>query len=187
MIKLIKNSEYIKSIWKNGLGSTLEIAIDPPGALVAENNFDWRLSSASITKASPFSSFAGLERWLIVWQGSGLILNQKKLSPYTPFQFSGETAMDCQLLDEQTVIDLGLIYNSEKFSARLVVESFLESSEIEISSGLHFFFLAKGKDCQLDQSSLQEGDTLRVENEKRLRLQCRSEVIFFHFYLIALD
>ena len=48
--------------WKNGGGSTTEIAIAPLGATV--DKFDWRISLATIANSGPFSVFPGVDRTL---------------------------------------------------------------------------------------------------------------------------
>ncbi len=53
--------------WKNGLGTTIEIARDPPGAGFAD--FDWRISRAQFEHDSPFSAFPGVDRVLVVLSG----------------------------------------------------------------------------------------------------------------------
>lgn len=59
--------------WKNGAGSTMELAIGPPGATV--HDFDWRVSLATISHSGPFSQFAGVERTLALVEGGGLTLD----------------------------------------------------------------------------------------------------------------
>jgi environmental stress-induced protein Ves len=54
--------------WKNGRGSTIEIAVEPPDGSV-QRGFDWRLSMATIDEDGPFSSFPGVDRVLVVLDG----------------------------------------------------------------------------------------------------------------------
>ena len=58
--------------WKNGGGSTMEIAISPHDASLAE--FDWRISLATITADGPFSSFPGIDRSLMLVEGDSVQL-----------------------------------------------------------------------------------------------------------------
>jgi len=73
MTKLIAFASLSAAPWKNGGGSTIEIAIGPPGATVL--NFDWRISLASISHSGPFSSFPGIDRTLALVDGPGLTLD----------------------------------------------------------------------------------------------------------------
>ena len=59
--------------WKNGSGSTTEIAIDPPDGDF--DNFNWRISLATISENGPFSIFPGVERTLALVDGNGMTLD----------------------------------------------------------------------------------------------------------------
>lgn len=58
--------------WKNGTGSTTEIAIGPPDS--GFEDFDWRVSLATIEKDGAFSSFPGVDRTLALVEGHGMLL-----------------------------------------------------------------------------------------------------------------
>ena len=58
--------------WKNGGGSTTELAIAPPGASL--DKFDWRISLATIAADGPFSLFGGVDRSLALVDGPGVFL-----------------------------------------------------------------------------------------------------------------
>jgi environmental stress-induced protein Ves len=59
--------------WKNGGGSTTELAIAPPGASL--DKFDWRISLATIAADGPFSLFGGVDRSLALVDGPGVFLD----------------------------------------------------------------------------------------------------------------
>ncbi len=58
--------------WKNGGGSTTEIAIGPPDS--GFEDFDWRVSLATIEKDGAFSAFPGVDRTLALVEGHGMTL-----------------------------------------------------------------------------------------------------------------
>jgi environmental stress-induced protein Ves len=58
--------------WKNGGGSTTQIAAFPPDADF--DNFDWRVSLATIAADGAFSEFPGVERTLALVDGHGMTL-----------------------------------------------------------------------------------------------------------------
>lgn len=67
--------ENFKTIpWKNGLGHTTELAISEGGNL---DNFDWRLSIASVVNDGDFSNFSGYQRNLVLIEGEGLTLDHR--------------------------------------------------------------------------------------------------------------
>ena len=59
--------------WKNGGGSTTEIAIGPPDS--GFEDFDWRVSLATIEKDGAFSLFPGVDRTLALVEGHGMLLD----------------------------------------------------------------------------------------------------------------
>lgn len=59
--------------WKNGGGSTTEIAIAPPEA--GFDDFEWRISLATIASDGPFSVFPGVDRTLMLVEGHGATLD----------------------------------------------------------------------------------------------------------------
>ncbi|MGJ7509156.1 HutD/Ves family protein [Variovorax sp. GT1P44] len=89
--------------WKNGGGVTREIVCSPAGA--GMDGFDWRVSIATIDKAGPFSAFAGVDRVIMLLDGAGVRLrsadgriDHRLEVPHAPFTFSGDVALDCELL-----------------------------------------------------------------------------------------
>ena len=94
--------EYLRAApWKNGGGSTTEIAIAPLGA--GFDDFDWRISLATITASGPFSSFPGIDRSLMLVDGDSvqLTLDGTRKVVLTAAQpmlwFPGEAAVDAQV------------------------------------------------------------------------------------------
>lgn len=59
--------------WKDGGGTTTELAIAPPGAGL--DKFDWRISLATIAADGPFSRFSGVDRSLGLVDGPGVYLD----------------------------------------------------------------------------------------------------------------
>lgn len=87
--------------WKNGGGSTCELAIFPAGASLED--FAWRISCARVASGGPFSRFAGVDRSLAVLAGAGLDLcldgRPRQLRPGDPpLAFAGEDPVSAELL-----------------------------------------------------------------------------------------
>ncbi|MBR7792736.1 HutD family protein [Undibacterium sp. FT147W] len=111
-------SDYQTMPWKNGGGSTTELAIFPAGANL--DNFIWRLSTAQVATDGPFSHFHGIDRTLAVLSDAGLILHTKAEPGTTPpgvvhltqdsppYRFPGELALDAELSDG-CVLDLNIM------------------------------------------------------------------------------
>src|SRR6185295_12572572 len=84
--------------WKNGGGSTCEIACWPPGAKLGD--FGWRVSIATMAAAGPFSVFEGVDRSIMLLAGDGVRLqsddgaiDHRLDTPHQPFAFSGDAAI----------------------------------------------------------------------------------------------
>ncbi len=73
MIAVLKAQTHRRMPWKNGGGVTVEIAIHPAGASV--DDFDWRVSMATVASDGPFSIFSGIDRTLSVLEGDGIVLD----------------------------------------------------------------------------------------------------------------
>jgi environmental stress-induced protein Ves len=58
--------------WKNGGGNTTQIAVFPPDA--GFDDFDWRISLATIAEDGAFSAFPGVDRTLALVDGHGMTL-----------------------------------------------------------------------------------------------------------------
>lgn len=89
------------SPWKNGGGSTQELACWPPGADM--NSFEWRVSLATVDRPGPFSVFPGIDRQIMLLDGDGLHLRspawEHRLEPrWQPFAFSGDDVVDGAML-----------------------------------------------------------------------------------------
>lgn len=101
-MRVIRSAEYRRMPWRNGLGETAEIAISPAGA--ALDQFEWRISMATIAAPGPFSAFAGVDRTLTVLSGAGfrLVLDAQpavELTPRSaPVSFRGESEASAQLI-----------------------------------------------------------------------------------------
>ena len=101
-ITLLDPADYRRMPWKNGGGTTTEIALAPlPGDA---GRFLWRVSIADVAQAGPFSAFSGYERLIAVVEGAGMRLTvdgtPTTVSHRAPaFRFSGDAVVDCALLD----------------------------------------------------------------------------------------
>jgi uncharacterized protein len=97
-MRIIPQSEFKKTPWKNGGGVTHEIAREGQG-----DDFAWRLSVAEVSESGPFSVFAQHERILTVIDGAGMKLVSAdevlQALPLVPVRFSGATKIQGELMD----------------------------------------------------------------------------------------
>ncbi|GAU81154.1 HutD family protein [Bosea sp. BIWAKO-01] len=102
-MRIIRASACRTMPWKNGGGTTTEIAAHPPGASL--DGFDWRISKAHVGADGPFSVFSGIDRTLSVLTGEGIVLafgdgESKRLERSTePYPFAADRPVEGQLVD----------------------------------------------------------------------------------------
>ena len=111
--------------WKNGGGSTREIACWPPSSALGD--FGWRVSIASITEAGPFSVFQDVDRHIMLLDGDGVRLqtddgriDHHLITPFVPFAFSGDEAINCTLAGG-TSKDFNVMTRRGQWQAELLV------------------------------------------------------------------
>ncbi|WP_443191195.1 HutD/Ves family protein [Pseudomonas indica] len=119
-ISHLRAVDYPRMPWKNGAGSTLEIARDAGDGL---DGFGWRLSIADVGESGAFSRFDGYQRIISMIEGTGMCLTvdgqpSRDLRVLDAFAFSGDSAVDCRLLDGP-IRDFNLIYSPARYHARL--------------------------------------------------------------------
>ena len=67
-IRIVRQRDLNRVPWKNGGGTTCEIAASPAGA--GMEAFDWRLSMADVAADGPFSNFSDIDRTLVLIEGT---------------------------------------------------------------------------------------------------------------------
>ncbi|MCP3461039.1 HutD family protein [Bradyrhizobium sp. CCGUVB23] len=121
-MNIIRATDRTTTPWKNGGGSTTEIAAEPAGASL--DTFDWRISMAQIAVDGPFSEFLGIDRTLSVVKGIGLSLKIGDNAPVTldrrsgAISFAGELATSAQLTSGE-ITDLNVMTRRQRFSHRV--------------------------------------------------------------------
>ncbi|MEO8346305.1 MAG: HutD family protein [Betaproteobacteria bacterium] len=99
--RVLSPTDYRRMPWKNGGGHTTEIAAHPEGSGMA--SFAWRVSVADVEKDGPFSTFAGIDRTLVLLAGAGFTLTGEgepleMRATFEPVRFSGDSTLSCNLV-----------------------------------------------------------------------------------------
>lgn len=121
-MRLLPAAQHRTMPWKNGGGSTTEIAVAPDGAGL--DDFDWRISMALVATDGPFSAFPGVDRTLAVLQGNGLVLHGLPDGPVRleregePFGFPADAAVSATLADGP-ITDLNVMTRRGRFRSRV--------------------------------------------------------------------
>ena len=142
--------------WKNGGGSTREIACWPPGATL--DDFEWRVSIATIAASGPFSVFPGVDRTIMLLDGDGMRLKGDGVhalldTPYEPFEFSGDEAVECTLLGGAST-DFNVMCRRERWRAEVAV---VQDLPVLMERGNHGLVLSLDGNWRVSGSLLTEG------------------------------
>lgn len=171
-ILVLSRSDYRSMPWKNGKGTTQEIAISPPDASL-ETGFAWRLSSAALVEGAEFSKFPGYDRYLILLSGKNLVLRFKEsdhevcLEEHEVCLFSGEKTVGCEAVTGEST-DLNLIFRRGEVKVALELIRFSERARSFRVEGRTAFIFAIGGPISATlypgeaKRALQEGETLRL-------------------------
>ncbi len=149
----LRPAGYREMKWRNGGGSTTEVAIEPAGAaLQATAPFLWRLSMARVEQDGPFSRFAGYDRTLVLLEGRGVHLDfgaaappVTLAAPLAAVAFAGEWATDCRLLDGP-VRDFNVMVDRKRGAARVEVFALAAQGRAHVQLRGHsgLLFVARG-------------------------------------------
>jgi environmental stress-induced protein Ves len=191
-------ADYKTMPWKNGGGSTIELALAPAGAGL--DDFDWRISSAQVSKSGPFSLFAGIDRSLAILDGNGLSLRIEQQEPMrltpasAPFVFAGERHINAELLDG-SVTDFNVMTRRACWQhqlQRLVLNDTTISTVLTRETDQMFIYCAAGKvRCQpqeaVPEAALTAGEALLTDHhdESRWLLQAAAPTILYLVHLTS--
>jgi len=184
MTLLIPYAGLESSPWKNGGGSTTEIAAAPPGATF--DSFDWRISLATITQDGPFSQFPGIERTLALVDGPGAVLdigggNRFFLSEDEPiFEFSGEATVSATLNGAPST-DFNVMTRRNRCHHRLGRRILNGASEFAPRGDVTVLFLAEGESLSVSSDAERIGlvryDTVVFDTPTVWTLESPSAVV----------
>jgi len=172
--RVIRNEDLVRVPWKNGGGTTAEVAAFPEGS--GFETFGWRISMADVASDGPFSVFPGIDRTLIVVEGEGIELDVEgiaypldKSSP--KLSFSGDDTTSGRLLSGP-IRDLNVMTRRGQFQHRT---RFVEAGVALLSEETSVAFLmALDGPCDVTLNStihsLQPLDTLMIEATRDLIL-----------------
>lgn len=165
--RVIRQQDLVRVPWKNGGGTTAEVAAFPEGS--GFETFGWRVSMADVASDGPFSLFPGVDRTLIVIEGNGIELDVEgiayPLDGASPkLSFSGDDLTTGRLLSGP-IRDLNVMTRRGQFRHRT---RFVEAGAALLADETCVAFLVAldgPLDVTLDSTvhSLQVPDTLVLE------------------------
>jgi len=169
----LRPSDHRVMPWKNGKGSTVELAVHPPPQGKGIGDFLWRVSVATVDADGPFSSFPGYDRKIVVLEGEGMMLSHGeegsavRLGPLEPYSFPGEAATTCRLMGGP-VRDFNVM--TRRGESQSTVSVVMPDRGLELSAtgaGFQLLYCHQGR-CQITAPEgavvvLEPGDVLRIE------------------------
>jgi environmental stress-induced protein Ves len=176
-VTLIRGAELAAAPWKNGGGVTREVAAFPPGAAI--DAFVWRVSIAEVAAPAAFSTFAGVDRTLVLLAGAGMMLDEAGGStlalnaPLDIARFAGEAAIAARLVDGATR-DFNLMVRRGAATGEVCVVRAEEASSIcTLCADVVVLFCATGSVAVTlgdhDAIGLTMDDTLLIDSPDALR------------------
>ena len=169
-MKIIRKSDVETSVWSGG--TTTELAIWPKGAVYADGDFKWRLSSAEVNdEKSTFTPLPDYMRFITIRKGTLRLKHDDgawyEISEGDVSEFDGGSATE----SEGRVTDFNLMLRKGVAEGTLDVE-FTEAGEtLELepaeADGFTAIFLSRGKTLQIavgeeEAAELEEGDLLLI-------------------------
>ncbi len=157
--------------WKNGQGTTTEIAVSPAGAGL--DDFDWRLSIARMESDAPFSAFPGIVRTLAIVDGAGLTLAVAGDTPVTldqaaaPYRFAADQPAEARLLDGP-VSNLNIM--TRRASCTHLMRRVRFQGELEVSTAGTLLVLCHSGGIEIGGTSLAPLDCALIEETKKAAL-----------------
>ena len=151
--------------WKNGGGTTAEIAIAPAGA--GFDDFDWRISLATIAQSGGFSIFPGIDRTLALVEGAGVALRIDAAplfhlnADHPLIRFAGEAAVDATVTNGATT-DFNVMTRRSSCSHRLETLTFSGSHNLTRRSSTTLLFVVGGDQVQCQSGA--EDSLLRLHD-----------------------
>ena len=105
-LQILRADEHPVVPWANGRGVTEVVVSWPPG----DDDFDWRVSIATVEEPGAFSSYAGIDRTLVVAAGGPLVLGIDgtvvAAERFDPVAFAGDAETVCLAASRARVVNV---------------------------------------------------------------------------------
>jgi environmental stress-induced protein Ves len=166
MVRIFRSVDYVARPWKNGGGTTRDIAVSPPGASL--DTFDWRLSLAQVDRDGPFSRFDNVDRTIVVLSGAMTLHERERridLLRNEPFAFEGERAIEATVAGGST-LDFNVMTRRGRASHTARRESFSTPAHIETRAGSTVVLFALERGLVVDGERLDLHDTAIINAER---------------------
>jgi environmental stress-induced protein Ves len=187
-MRILRSTDYKRMPWKNGKGETVEIAVFPPDASV--ENFDWRISTATVATDGPFSTFDDVDRTLSVLMGKGIELAVAGCSAVVcyqtsqPYTFRADVPTIARLM-EGPISDLNVMSRRGRYGHRVARYTF--DHELEVGSDTAEAFIIFASSCELKSTAeaLEYLDAIHLDAGEKSVLRARGPAVIFVVEVLA--
>ncbi|MGH6763313.1 MAG: HutD/Ves family protein [Phyllobacterium sp.] len=167
-LTLLKAENYRRMPWKNGSGETVEIAIFPQGASL--DDFDWRISTATVSTDGAFSVFRDIDRTLSIIEGAGIELCISGIAPVRlnrespPHAFPADVETTARLI-AGPITDLNVMTRRGRFDHTLSRRVIATPQTIQADGDMTLLHLRGATSVHRNGSCLtcRAGDTVMFE------------------------
>jgi hypothetical protein len=158
VITLLDPTSYLRTPWKNGGGTTVDIAF---------SGDVWRFGRTPIVQPGPFSDYTGYDRVQVLVSGSGLVLETPQgeidvRQPFRPVRFKGETPIVSRL-EAGPVEVVNLIGARAKVKVDIAILD--EDRTLILQPGTHIAYSPHG-----DATVAVQGNERKLASDYALRL-----------------
>ncbi|HUB84561.1 MAG TPA: HutD family protein [Rhizomicrobium sp.] len=174
-MKILRVRDRIVTPWKNGGGTTAEIAAYPPGAGL--DDFHWRVSVADVRTGGPFSHFAGVDRKLALLKGALSLTIEEQgtiaLTPHSrPLAFPGDVRTDA-VLTSDVVQDLNVMTRRGVAISTVTRQRSIQIAPTDASVCIAYFL---SDAASFDgETILAAGDAVMLASGETLNLRAEAE------------
>lgn len=176
--EIIKTETMIHSKWSGG--TTTQIYIKPNG-LTVKDNFNYRISSATVLSGeNTFSDFSKYNRFLVILNGEIKISHNdgeyKTLKSFEKYFFDG--AAKTKSISECDIVDFNVIY--KKDINNLKFEILIGNNSFEIETAHFFYNYNNNAEISIEDKKyiLKEKELLIIENViKKQKIETKGKII----------
>jgi len=172
MITELDPAQYRRTPWKNGGGTTIDIA---------EQDDVWRFGRTPITAPGPFSDYSGFDRLQVLVAGRGLVLETPDgeidvRAPFKPVRFAGETPIRSRL-EAGPVEVVNLI--GARSAVRITLEVLQPGGTQTMEAGTHIAYAAADAALAIDGEShlLAADHALHIAAQRPTMIVCTGGVL----------
>jgi uncharacterized protein len=184
-VRKLDAGSYRTMPWKNGGGTTTEVARSPENGRL--DDFDWRVSMAKVASAGPFSRFTGVDRSIAILGGDGiaLLLQGRGVTlldrASAPFAFPADIAVSATLAGGP-VEDLNVMTKRGRYRHLLTRARFDATTTLVPLGDVAIYVVAQGEtDARVgtEREQLAGRDALVADRGEGVELSPRSEIELF--------